>query len=175
MDSRCDSGTTGADVVEIRPADAGEYSAVDALAVRAWQVLKPGYDPTQWDEMLLGVGRTSKLAEQGRLLVAAAHEELYGSVVYMPPGRSNPKIFPADWPSIRMLVVEPSRRGGGIGKALTAACIDEALKDGARCIGLHTSPIMEVALPMYLRMGFVKDADLAPIGGAPYARYVLYL
>jgi hypothetical protein len=34
---------------------------------------------------------------------------------------------------------------------------------------------MEVALPMYLRMVFIKDADLPPIAGAPYARYVLEL
>jgi GNAT superfamily N-acetyltransferase len=162
-------------VVEIRVAEASEYSAIDALAIRAWQVLKAGYDSAQWDGVLLSVGRMSTLAEQGRLLVAAAREQLLGAVVYMPPGRSNPNLFPADWPSIRMLVVEPSHRGGGIGRALTAACIEEARREGARCIGLHTSSIMEVALPMYLRMGFVEDGPLAPIGGAPYARYVLSL
>ncbi|MDB4986646.1 MAG: hypothetical protein JWN04_1824 [Myxococcaceae bacterium] len=32
---------------------------------------------------------------------------------------------------------------------------------------------MSVALPMYLRRGFVKDADLDLSGGAAYARYVL--
>jgi ribosomal protein S18 acetylase RimI-like enzyme len=175
MDSFRACGMTSAGMVEIRAAAPGEYSTVDALAVAAWQVLKPGFDPARWDGMLLSVGRMSKLAEQGRLLVAAAGEQILGAVVYMPPGRSNPDIFPAEWPSIRMLVVQPSHRGAGIGRALTAACIDEAMKDGARCIGLHTSPVMEVALPLYLRMGFVKDADLPPIAGAPYARYVLFL
>jgi hypothetical protein len=34
---------------------------------------------------------------------------------------------------------------------------------------------MEVALPMYLRMGFLKHAELPPIAGAAYARYVLAL
>ena len=162
--------------VEIRVATTGEHAEIDALALEAWQVLKHGYDPQKWGELLISVGRMSTLATDGRLLVAVAKaEEIAGAVGYMPPGRSNPKIFPPDWPSIRMLVVRPSHRGRGIGKALTNACIHEAVKDGARCIGLHTSPIMEVALPMYLRMGFLEDAELPPIAGAPYARYVLAL
>jgi ribosomal protein S18 acetylase RimI-like enzyme len=160
--------------VEIRGATVGDHAAINALALEAWQVLKPGYDPQRWDELLAAIGRMSMLASEGRLLVATtSSEQVAGAVGYMPPGRSNPGMFPVDWPAIRMLVVRPSHRGRGIGKALTNACIREAVKDEARCIGLHTSPIMDVALPMYLRMGFIKDADLPPIAGAPYARYVL--
>jgi hypothetical protein len=38
-------------------------------------------------------------------------------------------------------------------------------------IALHTSPIMTVALPMYLRMGFAKVQDAPPLFGVPYAVY----
>jgi ribosomal protein S18 acetylase RimI-like enzyme len=161
--------------VEIRAATVDEHAAIDVLALEAWQVLKPGYDPEHWGGLLVSIAKMSALAAEGRLLVATSSQQVAGAVAYMPPGRSNPKIFPLGWPSIRMLVVRPSHRGRGIGKALTNACIHAAREDGARCIGLHTSPIMEVALPMYLRMGFVKDADLPPIAGASYARYVLAL
>jgi ribosomal protein S18 acetylase RimI-like enzyme len=161
--------------VKVRAAKPSEHSAVDELAVEAWEVLKPGYDPSSWEGLVHSLGKTSRLAESGTLLVAVAGELVCGAVVYMPPGRSNPKIFPPSWPSIRMLVVAPSHRGHGIGRQLTEACIEQARQDEARCIGLHTSPIMSVALPMYLRMGFVRDADLPPIAGAPYARYVLEL
>jgi ribosomal protein S18 acetylase RimI-like enzyme len=161
--------------VDVRPATADDHAAIDALALEAWQVLKPGYDPQRWNELLASVGKMSTLAREGRLFVVATAQQVGGAVGYMPPGRSNPKIFPLDWPSIRMLVVRPSHRGRGLGKALMNACIRAAREDGARCIGLHTSPIMEVALPMYLRLGFIKDADLPPIAGAPYARYVLTL
>ena len=71
------------------------------------------------------------------------------------------------------LVVRPSMRGKGIGKALATACVQRARESGAHCIGLHTSPIMTVALPMYRRMGFVEDGEMPPIAGAPYARYLL--
>jgi ribosomal protein S18 acetylase RimI-like enzyme len=161
--------------VEVRAATADDHAAIDALALEAWQVLKPGYDPERWGELLVSIGKMSTLSSDGRLFVAMTSEQVSGAVGYMPPGCSNPRIFPREWPSIRMLVVRPSHRGRGIGKALMNACIGAAIADGARCIGLHTSPIMEVALPMYLRMGFIKDADLPPIAGAPYARYVLAL
>jgi ribosomal protein S18 acetylase RimI-like enzyme len=161
--------------VEVRAAKPSERAAVDTLAVEAWEILRPGYDPSSWDGLLRSVGQMSKLAADGQLLVAVDGESVCGAVAYMPPGRSNPKIFPGTWPSIRMLVVAPARRGHGIGRKLTEACIEHARRDQASCIGLHTSPIMSVALPMYLRMGFVRDADLPSIAGAPYARYVLEL
>lgn len=34
---------------------------------------------------------------------------------------------------------------------------------------------MATALRMYLSLGFVREHDLAPIRGVPYARYVLSL
>jgi ribosomal protein S18 acetylase RimI-like enzyme len=161
--------------VEIREALPSEYAAIDALAIDAWQVLKPGYDPNAWAPLLESLGRTSRLALDGTLLVAFGEDRVCGAVTYMPPGRSNPTIFPEGWPSIRMLIVHPDRRGHGLGKRLTRACIDRARNDGATHIGLHTSVIMRVAEPMYLRMGFVRDAELPPIAGAPYARYALRL
>jgi len=70
-----------------------------------------------------------------------------------------------------MLVVDPAFRGKGIGQALSDACIARARRDGAPIIALHTSPIMSVALPMYLKMGFTKAYDAPPIFGVAYAVY----
>jgi hypothetical protein len=44
-----------------------------------------------------------------------------------------------------------------------------------RIIGLHTTPIMTVALPMYLRMGFKLHNEAPPICGVPYAIYTMTL
>jgi GNAT superfamily N-acetyltransferase len=160
--------------VQIREAIPSEYADLDKLAVEAWQVLRSGYWPDQWDGLIAAIeGRMSEIADSGKVLVAVDGSEIHGAVGYVPAESSNPKIFPADWPSMRMLVVAPARRGMGTGRRLANACIQKAKDDGATCIGLHTSGIMSVALPMYLRMGFVKDTDLPPIAGAPYARYVL--
>ncbi|MDX2205131.1 MAG: GNAT family N-acetyltransferase [Hyphomicrobiaceae bacterium] len=70
-----------------------------------------------------------------------------------------------------MLVVDPGARGGGIGRRLTEACIRRAARERSPIIALHTTPIMTVALPMYLRMGFVKVRDAPDIHGVPYAVY----
>lgn len=46
-----------------------------------------------------------------------------------------------------------------------------AQRDHAGMMGLHTSPIMSVALPMYLRMGFRFERDAPPIHGVSYGIY----
>jgi ribosomal protein S18 acetylase RimI-like enzyme len=71
-----------------------------------------------------------------------------------------------------MLVVDPAQRGKGVGRALTDECLRRARRDGASVIALHTSPIMTVALSMYLRMGFERLRDAPPIYGVPYAVYL---
>ncbi|HEX7920248.1 MAG TPA: GNAT family N-acetyltransferase [Bradyrhizobium sp.] len=70
-----------------------------------------------------------------------------------------------------MLVVDPVDRGTGLGHALASECLARARRDRCRTIALHTSPIMTVALPMYLKMGFGKVHDAPSIHGVPYAVY----
>lgn len=157
----------------IRNAVVADYSDINELALEAWQVLRDGYDPAQWDNMLTAIGNMSDLAATGELIVAVEQDRIAGAVCYMPPHTSNTAIFPEGWPSIRMLVTRPADRNKGIGRRLTEECIQRARRDQADCIALHTSPVMSVALPLYLRMGFVMDRELPSIAGAPYARYVL--
>ena len=67
----------------------------------------------------------------------------------------------------------PSVRGGqGLGRQLTEECIRRARRDGAAAIALHTSPIMQVALAMYLRLGFVPARETPPVFGVPYRIYL---
>jgi len=54
---------------------------------------------------------------------------------------------------------------------LSNECIARAKRDGSPIIALHTSPIMSVALPMYLKMGFAKAYDAPPIFGVACAVY----
>jgi GNAT superfamily N-acetyltransferase len=61
-----------------------------------------------------------------------------------------------------MLVVDPASRGGGLGWGLTEECIDRARRGGSPVIALHTSPIISVALPMYLGMGFRPVREAGP-------------
>lgn len=71
-----------------------------------------------------------------------------------------------------MLVVDPAARGQGIGRRLTEACLDRGRRDGAEVIALHTSPAMDVALGLYLRMGFRLEKKVPDRFGVPYAVYL---
>lgn len=164
--------TAGA-AFEIREAESSDYEHIDRVAAAAWQCLRSGYDADRWDSLLSAISKMSGLSAQGTLIVAADRDDLLGAVCYIAPGHSGDGAFPRSWAAIRMLVVKPESRGRGIGRRLTEECIARARRDRATCVGLHTSRIMTVALPMYLRMGFVEDGLMPDIAGAPYRRYRL--
>ena len=110
----------------------------------------------------------SSLSTESEIIVAEYGGEFSGAVAYYKPGKDQTGYFPMDWASIRLLVVNPTSRGKGIGRALMNECVSRANRDLASAMGLHTSPIMDVALSMYLRMGFQKVKEIPEIHGVPY-------
>lgn len=152
---------------EFRTADA---AAVNALAVAAFEQFRNEY--SDWDTFSRNIGGMAALSADGELIVAADGERIAGAVVYVGPGKPKREFFAAEWPILRMLVVDPAYRGQGIGRALTEECIARARRDGAACIALHTSPIMAVALPLYLRLGFVFEREAPTIFGVSYGIYI---
>lgn len=147
-----------------------DAAAVNAVALAAFEQFQHQYD--DWPAFKARLADTASLAESGELIVATSGTALLGAVAYVGPGRPKAAFFLPEWPVMRMLVVSPAARGQGVGRALAEACIARANRDGARAFALHTSPVMSVALPMYLRMGFEWRSDLPDIAGVPYALYV---
>ena len=118
------------------------------------------------------------------LLVADLEGELVACVSYYAPGA--PVSYPSDsfsvhwpmeWASFRLLAVDPSARGHGVGRALTEACIERARSQGALTVGLHTTAPMAVARAMYERMGFARSPryDFRPSDDLLVEAYVLEL
>src|SRR5207248_6009016 len=60
---------------------------------------------------------------------------------------------------IRMLGVDPSARGRGVGQALMRAAMDRARSLGKRFVTLRTTERMLAAQRMYETMGFSADPD----------------
>lgn len=118
------------------------------------------------------VAKMPKLAKAGEIIVAEDDGRIFGAVTYVGPQQPKPAFFEPAWPIIRMLVVDPAARGKGVGRQLTEECLRRAERDQSGVIALHTTPIMTVALPMYLRMGFARVRDAPDILGVPYAVYV---
>ena len=152
---------------EFREADARE---INRLAVTAFEEFGGSY--SDWPALAAIYGRMSGLAKSGEIVVAEIAANIVGAVAYIPPHQRKAPYFDQAWPIIRSLVVDPGSRGAGVGRALTQECIERARRDGSPVIALHTSAIMTVTLPMYLRMGFEWHHDAPAVYGVPYAVYL---
>lgn len=158
----------------IRDFTAADAEAVNAVALAAFAQYRDVY--SDWEALARGVGSMASLADGAEIIVAEEEGGLVGAVAYCAPF-STPRadFFEPEWPIVRMLVVDPPARGKGVGRRLTQECIRRAERDRARAIGLHTSPAMQVALAMYLGMGFRLVREVPDRFGVPYAVYTLDL
>lgn len=155
---------------EYQPDDA---AAVSAVVMNAFNQFRHAY--SDWSAFSERLSQFVRSANEIEIIVAEVKKAVVGAVGYVGAGQPKPAFYPAEWPMVRMLVVEPSYRGLGIGRALTEECIKRAQRDHAPLIALHTSPLMSVALPLYERMGFRREREIPPIYGVPYALYVKQL
>ena len=161
--------------MNIRPYRLTDADGVNAVALAAFEQYRGVYG--DWEVLERGVGATAALAQSGDIILAEDDSgRIVGAVAYFAPGvEPRAEFFAPEWPIIRMLVVDPAARGQGIGRRLTDACIERARGDGADVIALHTSPAMEVALAMYLKMGFRLENKVPDRFGVPYAVYLKQL
>src|SRR5436190_14962436 len=136
--------------IRIRDYQSSDAEDLNLLAIAAFGQFRDHYQ--DWPAMLAGLSKTSDLSASGEVIIAELQARFAGAVAYFGPHRPKAAFFDQSWPIIRMLVVDPLFRGKGIGLALTNECIARARRDSAPLIALHTSPIMTVALPMYLKM-----------------------
>lgn len=154
----------------IRDFQKSESVQVNALALRAFEQFRDVY--LEWPQFQQRIGNMAALSDAGAIIVAEVAGKLVGAVAYIAPGVPKADYFRPEWPIMRMRVVDPDARGGGIGRTLAEECIRRAERDGAKQFALHTSEIMAVALPMYLRMGFQRVSVAPPIHGVEYCVYL---
>jgi GNAT superfamily N-acetyltransferase len=155
--------------LRIRDYESSDAEHLNRIAVAAFEQFRDHYQ--DWPAMLAGLSKTSTLSATGEIIVAELQDRFAGAVAYFGPNSQKAAFFDQRWPIIRMLVVDPAFRGKGLGRVLSTECIARAARDRSSIIALHTSPIMTVALPMYLRMGFVRAYEAPPVFGVPCAVY----
>jgi len=142
---------------------------LNQLAVLAFEQYSHLY--SDWPEFSKKVEQMSSLTEHCEILIAAQESKILGAVAYNGPYKAKAEFFKPEWAVIRMLVVNPEYRGSGIGRRLVENCLAHARRDDVQVIALHTSEIMEVALPMYQGMGFEYYAQAPDIHSVKYAIY----
>src|SRR6186713_2754308 len=147
-----------------------DAEAIVRVALAAFAQFEQDY--SDWPLITANVAKMPELARSGEIIVAEDGGRIVDAVAYVGPQAPKAAFFDPTWPVIRMLVVDPAARGKGIGRQLTEECLRRAERDQSPVIALHTTPIMTVALPMYLRMGFVWVREAPDILGVPYGVYV---
>jgi len=154
-------------VRDFLPSDSAQ---VNALALRAFEQFADSYH--DWPGFRARIENMSALADVGEIIVAEVEGQIVGAVAYIGPSVPKAEFFQPEWPIMRMLVVAPDFRGRGIGRALVQECLRRAKSAGASVFALHTSQLMQVALPMYQRMGFKWVSGTPAIHGVEYGVYV---
>ncbi|WP_165423539.1 GNAT family N-acetyltransferase [Ktedonosporobacter rubrisoli] len=144
--------------VHIRDASISEREAIRSVTLAAYKQYETIASPPLW--ALLQQAILSGLAEEGPVerIVAEYAGKIVGSVQLYPPSmRAYHYDAPveATGPEVRLLAVDLSLQGHGIGKALMLECIKRAQDRGYSTVGLHTGDMMLAANKMYKRMGFV--------------------
>ena len=159
----------------IRTAAPDEWEAADRVAAEAFGDYHGEH--RAWFDALVSTRPMTGIAQGAELIVAARSDgSLAGAVGYIAPGLPRRDFFPPEWAILRMLSVPRANRGQGLGRSLVQAVIDRARRDRARTLGLYSSPVvMQVAVGLYERMGFVHQRALPPEHGVPDDLYALDL
>jgi ribosomal protein S18 acetylase RimI-like enzyme len=168
-------GTMQEEPVVIRRVAPDEWGLAGELTVAAYRTLPDIWTPEHvaYERHLRDVsGRTV----HSTVLVAEVGGRIAGTITYVPGPGPDAEGDDPDAAEIRMLAVDASVRGQGIGRLLVEACVARARADGRRRIALHTRAVMEHARRIYDRLGFRREPALDfAVGEVELLGYVLEL
>jgi GNAT superfamily N-acetyltransferase len=145
---------------DARPSDRDAIGEVTLAAYREYAARMPAH----WERYQRNIVDTLADVGPAEQLVAEQGGAIAGAVLLYPTRTASPTggevlAAPAG-PEVRLLAVAPAARGRGVGTALMQECVRRARRSGARVLTLHTTAMMQTALRIYLRMGFVRAPEL---------------
>ena len=152
-------GSANLSAVEIRDVRPDEYEAAGRVVALAYREFVPPDDDGDWETYLEHIADVAGRIDRTPVLVAVEEGRVLGSATIEIDHTlgDDDETLPPDAASLRMLGVDPTARGRGIGKALVEAAIDRARRAGRTVMLLRTTPPMVVAQAMYRGLGFVRD------------------
>ena len=143
----------------VREAQPGEFERVGQLTIAAYRALPVDHLWGGYDTDILDVATRAKAAQ---VLVAVDADEVLGADTYV-DDTSSPW---SEWTQpgeaqFRLLAVDPSTRGRGVGELLVRECLERAAD---LPVVIHTTRWMESAIRLYTRLGFERrpDRDVPP-------------
>lgn len=135
-----------------------EYAAVGALTLAAYEPFLLGPDDVYRARLVDTATRDS----QAEVWVAVDPDNsgrVLGAVTVCPPESPWREIAGAKEGEFRMLAVEPSAQGRGVGRALTTMVVDRFRAEGDHTVVLSSLDLMSTAHALYERLGFVRAPE----------------
>ena len=165
--------------ISLRDARMDEREAMRAVTLAAYEEYAKIIPAPFWEGYRKNILEAVEEEGLAQHVVAEYAGKIVGSVLLYPPAQSayGDSVEKGEAvPEMRLLAVDPAMRGHGIGNALTQECIERARRMGAPALGLHTADIMQTAMQMYERMGFVRvpELDFHPTENTTIKGYRLY-
>jgi ribosomal protein S18 acetylase RimI-like enzyme len=145
------------EIREVRPEEFTQAGRVTAEAYSEFARDPHGWD--SWDEYLGQIADVESRAERTLVLGAFEGGRVLGTVTLELDdviGDDDAEL-PEGTAVIRMLGVDPARRGAGVGLALVRECIVRARLAGKSVIALRTTSRMTAAQRLYSSVGFGRD------------------
>ncbi|MEJ2193879.1 MAG: GNAT family N-acetyltransferase [Ignavibacteriaceae bacterium] len=157
----------------IRNAKPNEFEEIGKLMVRVYSQLegfpKESEQPDYYN-MLANIGELTKKPNTELLIAVSSEGKIGGAVVYFSDmkfyGSGGTATREQNASGFRLLAVDPSARGQGIGKLLSLECIRKAKEHQNSQVVIHTTKAMQVAWKMYENLGFKRSEDLDFMQGA---------
>jgi GNAT superfamily N-acetyltransferase len=148
----------GSVAVRIRPMRPEEATHVGRLTLASYDAY--GYIGGEYREQL---GDPSpRLTGATAVLVAELDLRVVGTVTYVLPGDQQweGRAVPEGDCGFRVLAVDPTVEGHGVGRRLVEHCIERARSDGHHRLVITSMAWMTRAHALYERLGFVRRPDL---------------
>lgn len=143
----------------IRHAAPDEISEIEAVCVAAFSEYRGEMPLTVFESYIDDLHHLSDHWHEAEVLVAEVGGHIAGSVLFYADASTEGLGLPQGWSGFRKLAVHPRKRGRGLGRSLTQACIDSARRRHAPTIGIHTVSFMRAAWRIYERMGFRRCTE----------------
>lgn len=151
----------------IRNAKPNEFAEIGNLMVKVYSQLE-GFpkesEQPKYYEMLANIGALTEKPETELLIAISSDNKIAGGVVYFGDmkyygsGGTATKVKNAA--GFRLLAVDNTIRGEGIGKLLTNECIRKTKNKRINQVIIHTTKAMQTAWGMYEKIGFKRSEDL---------------
>jgi GNAT superfamily N-acetyltransferase len=151
----------------IRNAFPTEFQEIGQLLIRVYSQLegfpKENEQPNYY-KMLTNIGDFTKHPETELLVAVDPNQTIYGAVVYFNDmkyyGSGGIATQEQNAAGFRLLGVDTTARGEGIGKLLTQECLKKAIANKRNQVIIHSTLAMQTAWKMYENIGFKRSEDL---------------